>query len=364
MSTQTTPLNATHRESGAKMVDFAGWDMPIHYGSQLKEHETVRADAGMFDVSHMTVIDVAGEDATAYLQKLIANDVARLGFDGKALYSGMLNEAGGVIDDLIVYRVDGFAGYRVVVNAATRDKDLAWMQQVASSFKVELQERAELAMIAVQGPNAIAKACKVIHEEWESTVKALKPFQGIALQGGWFIARTGYTGEDGLEIMLPADEAALFWKALAHAGIAPIGLAARDTLRLEAGMNLYGHDMDESISPLSAGMGWTIAWEPVERDFIGRKALEAQKAAGVAQVQVGLVFEGKGVLREGMRVVTENGDGVITSGTFSPTLKQSIAIARIPAGSSGQVSVDVRGKLEPARIVKMPFVRNGKAVFA
>ncbi|WP_024303795.1 glycine cleavage system aminomethyltransferase GcvT [Pseudogulbenkiania sp. MAI-1] len=355
-----TPLFDEHLAAGAKMVDFAGWEMPIHYGSQLKEHEQVRSDAGMFDVSHMTVIDITGADAKAWLQKLIANDVAKLGFEGKALYSGMLNADGGVVDDLIVYLTS--YGYRMVVNAGTTDKDLAWMEQQKAGFDVSLNVRRDLAMLAVQGPNAIAKVCAV-KPTLADAIKSLKVFQGLPA-GDWFFARTGYTGEDGLEIMVPAAEAPTFFRELLTAGVAPIGLGARDTLRLEAGMNLYGHDMDETVSPLAAGMGWTIAWEPAERDFIGRRALEAQKAAGVAMKQVGLVLEGRGVLREGLKVVVEGaGEGVITSGTFSPTLKHSIAIARVPAATGETALVDLRGTLTEVRVVKMPFVRNGKKVF-
>ncbi|SMF20837.1 glycine cleavage system aminomethyltransferase GcvT [Pseudogulbenkiania subflava] len=355
-----TPLFDEHLAAGAKMVDFAGWEMPIHYGSQLKEHEQVRSDAGMFDVSHMTVIDITGADAKAWLQKLIANDVAKLGFEGKALYSGMLNADGGVVDDLIVYLTS--YGYRMVVNAGTTDKDLAWMEQQKAGFDVTLNVRRDLAMLAVQGPNAIAKVCAV-KPTLADAIKSLKIFQGLPA-GDWFFARTGYTGEDGLEIMVPATEAPAFFRELLAAGVAPIGLGARDTLRLEAGMNLYGHDMDETVSPLAAGMGWTIAWEPNGRDFIGRRALEAQKEAGVAMKQVGLVLEGRGVLREGQKVVVDGaGEGVITSGTFSPTLKHSIAIARVPAATGEAAQVDLRGTLTEVRVVKMPFVRNGKKVF-
>jgi len=341
------------------MVDFAGWDMPIHYGSQLKEHEIVRSDAGMFDVSHMTVVDITGSDAKAWLQKLIANDVAKLGFEGKALYSGMLNEQGGVVDDLIVY-LTAF-GYRMVVNAGTTEKDLACMGKQSAGFDVKLQVRRDLAMLAVQGPTAIDKVCSV-KPALADAIRALKVFQGLP-SGEWFFARTGYTGEDGLEIMIPAAEAITFFNQLKDAGVAPIGLGARDTLRLEAGMNLYGHDMDETVSPLEAGMGWTIAWTE-GRDFIGRSALEAQKAAGVAMKQVGLVLEGRGVLREGQKVVVDGiGEGIITSGTFSPTLKHSIAIARVPAATGATAQVDLRGTLTDVRVVKMPFVRNGKKVF-
>jgi len=355
-----TPLYQSHIDAGAKMVEFAGWSMPIHYGSQLKEHEIVRSDAGMFDVSHMVVLDITGADARDWLRGLLANDVAKLGFVGKALYSGMLNEQGGVIDDLIVYLAE--TGYRMVVNAGTRDKDIAWLKKTSEGRDVTLTVRDDLAMLAVQGPNAIDKVCAV-KPDWAEQIRSLKVFQGLPF-GEWFVARTGYTGEDGLEIMVPAAEAPAFFTALIAAGVAPTGLGARDTLRLEAGMNLYGHDMDEGISPLAAGMGWTVAWEPAERDFIGRKALEAEKAAGVAMKQVGLVMESRGVLREGMRVVVEGvGEGVITSGTFSPTLKLSIAIARVPKATADVAAVDLRGTLTPVRVVKLPFVRNGKKVY-
>ncbi|MCP5326227.1 MAG: glycine cleavage system aminomethyltransferase GcvT [Oceanospirillaceae bacterium] len=357
-----TPLYDAHLAADAKIVDFGGWDMPIHYGSQIKEHNLVREDAGMFDVSHMTVVDVTGPQARDYLRYLIANDVDKLTVDGKALYSGMLNEQGGVIDDLIVYRMD--PGYRVVVNCATREKDLAWMGKVAEKFDMTLTEQPQLAMIAVQGPNAIAKTMTVLNPAQQAVAKGLAVFQGLPC-GEWFIGRTGYTGEDGFEIMLPAGEAVAVWDALRAAGIEPAGLGARDTLRLEAGMNLYGNDMDETISPWEAGMGWTIALNPAERDFIGRKALEAQKAAGVARKFVGLVLETRGVMRGHQAVSLDgvNADGEITSGTFSPTLQLSIAMARVPANVGDTVYVDMRGKYVAARVVKMPFVRNGQKVY-
>jgi aminomethyltransferase len=355
-----TPLYQQHLDANGKIVDFGGWDMPIHYGSQLQEHNLVREDAGMFDVSHMTIVDIAGPEALAYLQKILANDVSKLGFTGKALYTGMLNEEGGVIDDLIVYKMDGW--YRTVVNCGTREKDLAWMNKQIESFDATLTERPELAMVAVQGPNAIEKV-KQVRTEQADLISELKVFQGLPV-GEWFYARTGYTGEDGLEIIVPAAEVAEFWNALIAAGVAPTGLGARDTLRLEAGMNLYGNDMDDSISPLQAGMGWTIAWEPADRDFIGRKALEAQKAAGVPSKLVGIVLETRGVMRSHQKVVIEGiGEGEITSGTFSPTLQHSIAMARVPYDTGSECNIEMRGKLIPARIVKMPFVRNGKKVF-
>lgn len=360
-----TPLYQQHLDANGKIVDFGGWDMPIHYGSQLQEHNVVREDAGMFDVSHMTIVDIKGPEALAYLQKLLANDIAKLTVTGKALYSGMLNEEGGVIDDLIVYKMDGW--YRTVVNCGTREKDLAWMSKQIEGFDATLTERSELAMVAVQGPNAIAKV-KQVRAAQADLIDSLSIFQGLP-DGEWFYARTGYTGEDGLEVIVPAADVVEFWQALLAAGVAPAGLGARDTLRLEAGMNLYGNEMDDSVSPLDAGMGWTIAWEPSDRDFIGRKALEAQKANGLTTKLVGIVLETRGVMRSHQKVVIDGlGDGVpcegeITSGTFSPTLQHSIAMARVPRGAGSECNIEMRGKLIPARIVKMPFVRNGKKVF-
>ena len=362
---QRTPLYDLHLALGAKMVDFGGWDMPLHYGSQVEEHHQVRRDCGVFDVSHMCVIDVAGSQAKAYLQHLLANDVERLHISGKALYSAMLNEQGGVIDDLIVYltdSVEGQSGYRLVVNAATRDKDLAWMRQHSGAFDVELKECRELAMLAIQGPHARAKTCELVTQARAALIHELKPFQGLA-EGDWFIARTGYTGEDGLEIMLPADQAVAFFNDLVGAGTSPIGLGARDTLRLEAGMNLYGQDMDEQVTPLAANMAWSIAWVPTGRQFVGRKVLEELKNAGIQSKLVGLVLEERGVLRAHQVVrVGGVGEGEITSGSFSPTLGKSIALARVPTATGERAEVEIRGKWFPVRVVKPMFVRHGKAL--
>ncbi|QGX40323.1 glycine cleavage system aminomethyltransferase GcvT [Permianibacter aggregans] len=357
---QRTPFYDIHVAAGGKIVDFGGWDMPLHYGSQLEEHHIVRQDAGMFDVSHMTILDVRGPDAKDYLRHLLANDVAKLKEPGKALYSGMLNELGGVVDDLIVYyRNDEY--YRVVVNASTRDKDIAWMENQAQGFAVSIEHNRGLAMLAIQGPNARNKVHQV-KPQFAAEAEKLGVFYGVELDG-WFIARTGYTGEDGYEIMIPLHEIKSFWDGLIAAGVRPCGLGARDTLRLEAGMNLYGSDMDESISPLEANMGWTIAWEPADRDFVGRKALEVEKAEGPKRKLVGLVFTDKGIPRAHMKVVVPGvGEGEITSGTFSPTLQQGIAMARVPCAVGSEVQVEVRGKLLPAKVVKVGFVRNGKSV--
>lgn len=354
-----TPLYDQHVEAGARIVDFGGWDMPLHYGSQKEEHHAVRRDAGAFDVSHMTIVDVHGADVRAFLQYLVANDVAKLKVFGKALYTCMLNADGGVIDDLIIYLIADDE-YRLIVNAATREKDLAWISKQAANFAVDVKERPELAMIAVQGPNARQRAAACVAAEWRDAALALKPFNGMQA-GDMFVARTGYTGEDGWEMVMPAADAADVWNRLLDAGVVPCGLGARDTLRLEAAMNLYGSDMDESISPLEAGLEWTVAWEPGDREFIGRAAIESMRHSPDRRRFVGLLLEDKGVLRNHQRVVVaDHGEGEITSGGFSPTIGRSIALARLPAGDYDRAQVDVRGKLLNVRIVKTPFVRNGE----
>ncbi|MFK3794121.1 MULTISPECIES: glycine cleavage system aminomethyltransferase GcvT [Pseudomonas] len=357
---QRTPLYDLHLALGAKMVDFGGWDMPLHYGSQVEEHHQVRRDCGVFDVSHMTVIDVDGDQARAWLQHLLANDVERLQSPGQALYSAMLNEQGGIVDDMIVYRLQD--SYRLVVNAATRQQDLAWMQSRLGDFQVRLRERAELAMLAIQGPQARQRIAELVSQPRATLIQQLKPFEG-RVDGDWFIARTGYTGEDGLEIVLPAEQAPAFFNDLVGAGISPIGLGARDTLRLEAGMNLYGQDIHQQVSPLAANMAWSIAWEPATRQFIGRAALEAERAGGIQHKLVGLVLEERGVLRAHQVVrIADVGEGEITSGSFSPTLSKSIALARVPMATGDRAEVEIRGKWYPVRVVKPTFVRHGKTL--
>ena len=353
-----TPLNAIHHNSGARMTDFGGWEMPLHYGSQIEEHHAVRRDAGMFDVSHMGVVDLTGDRVREFLKSLLANDVGRLKIPGKALYSCMLLPSGGVIDDLIVYFMSD-TWFRVVVNAGTRDKDVAWIRRHAAPFAVTVALRLDLAMIAIQGPNAREKTLPLLAPAQRIAARELAPFFGGSFDA-WFVARTGYTGEDGFEVMLPAVEAAQTWNALRARGAAPAGLGARDTLRLEAGMNLYGNDMDEDHHPLESGLAWTVAFEPGDRDFIGRQALENLRRTSDSEL-VGLVLEERGVLRSHQKVVPA---GEVTSGTFSPTLNRSIALARVPRTACASVQVEIRGKLHAARIVKPPFVRNGKALIS
>jgi len=351
-----TPLFELHQELGARIVDFGGWDMPVQYSSQIAEHHAVRRAAGVFDVSHMCAVDLKGARVRPFLQHLLANDVAKLKLPGKALYSCMLNEAGGVLDDLIVYflKEDGF---RMVVNAGTRDKDLAWIRSVGQSFDIEVIERSDLAMLAIQGPQAREKTAALLSASGATAALALGPFFGQHIDD-WFVARTGYTGEDGFEVMLPASDAVRVWRELNSAGVASCGLGARDTLRLEAGMNLYGNDMDESTHPFESGLAWTVAMQPDDRRFIGRAALESVTPS---RQLIGLVLEDRGVLRSHQKVIVPSGSGEITSGTFSPTLERSIALARVPAGAVRHVQVDIRGKLLNARVVKPPFVRFGQS---
>lgn len=360
--TQKTVLNETHRAMGAKMVDFGGWDMPIHYGSQIDEHHQVRRDVGMFDVSHMTVVDLEGARVREFLRRLVANSVDKLQKPGKALYTCMLNPQGGVIDDLIIYfmREDWF---RLVVNAATREKDLAWIGAQAAEFDVIVKERPEFGMVAVQGPNARAKVIALLREADREAAEKLARFAALEAQTvdgvEVFLARTGYTGEDGFEVIVPENHTVNFWNALAAAGVKPAGLGARDTLRLEAGMNLYGQDMDETVSPYEAALGWTVALDE-GRDFNGRAVLEKQKAEGAPRQMLGVVMDEKGVLRHGQKVLCDSGEGEVLSGTFSPTLGKAIALVRVPAGEPGALRVDIRGREVPVRQVKFPFVREGK----
>mgnify|MGYP001573455527 FL=1 len=352
-----TPLYQAHLDANGKMVDFGGWEMPLNYGSQLEEHNQVRNDVGMFDVSHMSVVDFKGAEAKQFLQVLIANDVSKLNTQGKALYSCMLNETGGVVDDLIVYYQDD-TNYRMVINAGTTEKDVAWINARSEGFDVSVEPRFDLAMIAVQGPNACQKTYQAIPGT-EEICGELKPFNAGSL-GELFIARTGYTGEDGFEIMLPAKAAEFTWKMLLEVGVKPCGLGARDTLRLEAGMSLYGSEMSETVSPLEAALTWTVDLSDESRRFVGRDALEALKAKGANKTIVGLVLEGKGVIRNHQKVITSLGEGEVTSGTFSPTMGKAIALASAPKGSEGMCEIEMRNKKVSAKIVKPPFVRNGK----
>ena len=352
-----TPLHAAHLKAQAKMVDFHGWDMPLHYGSQLKEHETVRTEAGMFDVSHMTIVDVLGAGGRQFLRKLLTNDIDRLQHVGRALYTCLCNEHGGILDDLIVYQRTP-DNYRLVLNAATRDHVLPWIQEQSTGFSVGLQERPEFAMLAVQGPEAIKKVLNILSPAEADAVSTLTPFECVDVDDCFF-ARTGYTGEDGLEIILPQDAIEPLWMRLLEQNVTPCGLAARDTLRLEAGFLLYGQDMDDTTTPLNSALGWTVQWEPGDRDFIGMAALIAQKQHGIKQKLIGLSLQKPGIMRPGDAVFVDNEPvGVITSGTYSPTLKHAIAIARVPKDLTKNATVAIRGKHMPVTIQKPRFVKH------
>lgn len=354
-----TALHSEHVRLGARLVDFAGWEMPIQYTSQLDEHHVVRGSAGMFDVAHMTAVDLHGVDVRALLRVLLANDVARLTESGRALYSCMLRPDGGVIDDLIVTCMDD-RWFRLVVNAGTTHKDLAWLRAKAGSYGVEVRHRDDLGILAVQGPQARERVHPLLPRELAERAADLPPF-GAAWHGDLFVGRTGYTGEDGYELIVPHDELRTVWAGLLAAGVAPCGLGARDTLRLEAGLNLYGQDMDETVSPLECGLGWTVSFADPQRRFVGREALEAQRAA-VPRRTIGLVLEGRGVLRGHMTLKGALGTGLTTSGGYAPTLKGSIALARVACDASGPWQVEIRGQWHAVREVKPPFVRHGKVL--
>lgn len=360
-----TPFFQYHVRLGGKMVPFSGWDMPLHYGSQLKEHHAVREDCGLFDVSHMGIIDLKGPGVEALLRAILCNNIDRIPHIGQSQYSLMLTSQGNVADDLLVYRL-GENFFAVVVNAGTRDKDLAWIRVHAATFGVEVTERRDLAMLAVQGPNSVQKLKSFLPDVLWSRVQELKPFHVLADED-WRIARTGYTGEDGFELMVPNEGAGLVWDGLLRAEISPAGLGCRDTLRLEAGFSLYGHDMDEQTNPLESGLGWTVAWNPPERDFIGRKALELLRQEPALRKRVGILLTAKGVLRDHQKVF-QNGVpvGDVTSGGYSPTLEAGIALAQVQpwVRFGDSCAVEVRGRLLDAKVVRPPFVRLGKPAFS
>ncbi|MBX2836655.1 MAG: glycine cleavage system aminomethyltransferase GcvT [Gammaproteobacteria bacterium] len=362
MSLQT-PLYDAHRAAGGKIVDFAGWQLPVHYGSLIDEHKAVRKSAGMFDVSHMTVVDFSGSGTNEWLRQMLTNDVNKISV-GQAIYGCMCNESGGVIDDLIAYR-RGDTDFRIVVNAATRQQDLDWFGQHLPA-NVQMDTPEGLAMLAIQGPEAVQLCSETLREHIgaRGDLDDLQRFGCITL-GDWFVARTGYTGEDGVEVVMPASAASDLWASLFAVGIVPAGLGARDTLRLEAGLCLYGNDLDLQHSPIEAGLAWAVDINDTDRQFIGREVLEDQKLFGAPHRQIGLVLDSRGVLRAG-QVVEHVGRevGVITSGTFSPTLERSIAMARVTKEIKGGCDVVVRDKPLPATVVPVPFIKNGEATFA
>lgn len=360
MANKKTCLYDNHIASNAKMVDFAGWQMPINYGSQINEHLAVRNDAGMFDVSHMSSVDVRGENARDFLLFVLANDINSLDSIGKALYTCMLDDDGGILDDLIVYYL-GDKDYRLVVNAGTTSSDVQWLKEQAKAYDVNITHRADLAMMAIQGPNAIGKVSAALEIE---DLHLLERFSCMCPSEDWIVARTGYTGEDGVEVILPAEQAVMLWQKLLDAGVPPIGLGARDSLRMEAGLNLYGNDMDSSKNPYESNLTWTVKAKD-ERDFIGKSALMSIKEKGIEKSLVGILLEDKGVLRAGQKIICNgNAVGITTSGGFAPSLNRSIGFARIDKTSlKDELTVDIRNKNLNIRVVKMPFVKSGQATF-
>tara|TARA_R110002110_G_scaffold65206_1_gene179891 strand:- start:39457 stop:40572 length:1116 start_codon:yes stop_codon:yes gene_type:complete len=360
-----TPLFEQHLALGAKMVPFAGWEMPLQYGSLVEEHHMVRKMAGVFDVSHMRAVDIEGAQASAFLRYLLANNISKLKENGQALYGCMLNHQAKILDDLITYRIkDDY--YRIVINAGTTENDLDWIKTNAVSFQVEITPRYDLAMLAIQGPEAFAKLKTLLPQTFYQSIEALRPFKTL-MHDNWMVARTGYTGEDGVEILLPNEDATQFWNLLIEAGVAPIGLGARDTLRLEAGLNLYGQDMDDTVTPLTSNLAWTVDTKDVDRDFIGKAAYLQQKDQDAKEKLVGVVLADKGVLRPNMKVYQDQAGtqqiGMLTSGTFSPTLSVGIGFARIHSQEEDTCWVAMRGKTIQAKIIRPPFLKAGKANF-
>lgn len=354
-----THLYELHRQAGAYLVDFAGWEMPLHYGSQVQEHHYVRQHAGIFDVSHMGIVNIEGQDATDFLRYVLANDVQKLHEIGDALYTCMLNKQGGIIDDLIVYYL-GNHYYRLVINASRREADIAWLQKMSHDWQVTITLQTQLCMLAVQGPSALSIAHKIFGGTLGNEMMALQPFKSI-VENDKLIARTGYTGEEGIEIIASADETIRLWKLFLKHGVKPCGLGARDTLRLEAGLNLYGADMTENTSPLESNLSWTVSWEDPKRNFVGKEALLKQKKNGIKEKLIGLIMEQPGVLRNHQRVLIEkNGEGEITSGSFSPTLGRAIALARVPVLIGKTAKVERRGQWIPVKVINPPFINHNK----
>lgn len=354
-----TPLHDWHVAHGARMVDFADWDMPIQYTSIIDEHQAVRTGAGLFDISHMGRLTFAGPDALSLIQLVFSNNAATMK-EGQVRYGLVCNEQGGIRDDVLVYRWPD--GYAMVVNASNREKIVAWLAQHKGARSVQVSDQTrQTCMVAVQGPRAIelcrgltgTDAGRLAYYHATTTTYRGKPC---------VVSRTGYTGEDGLEFILGASQALSLWEELVARGARPCGLGARDTLRLEAAMPLYGHELSEEIDPFQAGLSWAVKMDKGE--FIGREAL-GQRVRDLSRRQrVGLELEGKRIAREGAAVVSDGKEvGRVTSGTFAPTLAKAIAMAYVDRdqGAAGTAcEVDVRGKAAPARVVPLPFYRRPK----
>jgi aminomethyltransferase len=356
-----TPLYSCHAELGARLVDFAGWEMPVQYEGVIEEHRAVRTAAGMFDVSHMGEVRVKGAGAEAFLQRLTPNDVSKL-VPGRAHYSGLLTDRGTYIDDLLIYRLAA-DDFLVVVNASNADRDFAWIAERAEGDAEVTNESDRYALIALQGPRAI----EILTPMATAGIAAVKYYgflQGEVAGKPALLSRTGYTGEDGVELYLAPEDAPEIWRRLLEAGVKPAGLGARDTLRLEAAMALYGHEIDETTTPFEAGLNWVVKLD--KGDFLGREALQAQRAAGLPRKLVGFEVQGRGIARQGHAVLSHEGGeavGAVTSGTWSPTFEKALGMAYVPvalAAPGTPLTIDVRGKALPAVVVETPFYRRAK----
>jgi aminomethyltransferase len=356
-----TPLYSCHAELGAKLVDFAGWEMPVQYDGVIDEHRAVRTAAGMFDVSHMGEVRVRGAGAEGFLQRLTPNDVTKLA-PGRAHYSGLLTDRGTYIDDLLIYRLAA-DDFLVVVNASNAERDFAWIAERAEGDAQVTNESDRYALIALQGPKAI----EILTPLATPGVAALRYYgflQGEVAGRPALISRTGYTGEDGVELYLAPEDAPEIWRRLLGLGVKPAGLGARDTLRLEAAMALYGHEIDETTTPFEAGLAWVVKLDKGE--FLGREALQAQRAAGMSRKLVGFEVQGRGIARQGHTVLSQEGGeavGAVTSGTWSPTFEKALGMAYVPVATSAPgtpLTLDVRGKAVPAVVVDVPFYRRAK----
>ena len=349
-----TALNNAHIELGAKMVNFSHWEMPISYTSLIEEHHAVRNTAGIFDVSHMSVFDFKGGDQVAFFEKIFANDIKKICNDDKAIYGALLNEEGGILDDLIIYHAN--EKFRLVSNCSTREQNRQWYEKHAVEFGVEVVERSDMGILAIQGPDALSKILSI--DGINPQVNNLQSF-GCMFDGDKLYARTGYTGEDGLEIIVPSEDINQFWDQALKLGCTPIGLGARDTLRLEAGLNLYGNDMTIENHPYESNLGWTIDMTDENRQFIGKQALLSIDQSKSQKI-VGIILRDKGVLRSGYEVIHNEGKGVVLSGSYSPTLQSSIGLARVDQGYKKDGKVMIRNKMLNIDFVSPRFIERGK----
>ena len=347
-----TTLFEQHKNLGAKIVDFGGWSMPINYGSQINEHKVVRSDVGIFDVSHMSIFDLSGSEQAKFLKYLLPNDVDKIKNSGRALYSPLLNNDGGVLDDLIVYNLG--THYRIISNCATRSQNHDWFVKQSESYDVKIKLMNDLSIIAIQGPNSINLLDKIgIHD-----LDRMSDFD-VKIYNSSMIAKTGYTGEEGFEVVIENSDVESFWLSLLEAGASAIGLGARDTLRLEAGLNLYGTDMDTNNNPYESNLAWTIDLNDKKRDFIGKRALEEINKDACKELK-GIILRDKGILRSHQLIEHKAGNGEILSGTYSPSFGFSIAFARLDKGHDGEGKVKIRNNEFKVEIVSPPFMRKGK----